>query len=82
MELDSRKKNRRDRMMGSKSFETQEVRKIGRKKQVSREAFPSDSSFYSYLSSSYSFLSYSHLFLPIFPSGPVAVDEERLEAAA
>ena len=31
MELDSRKKSRRDRMMRSKSFETQEVREIGRK---------------------------------------------------
>ena len=31
MELDSRKKTRRDRMMRSKSFETQEVREIGRK---------------------------------------------------
>ena len=31
MELDSRKKSRRDRMMGSKSFEMQEVREIGRK---------------------------------------------------
>ena len=29
MELDSRKKSRRDRMMRSKSFETQEVREIG-----------------------------------------------------
>ena len=32
MELDSRKKSRRDRMMRSKSFETQEVREIGQKK--------------------------------------------------
>ena len=31
MELDSRKKSRRDRMMRSKSFETQEVREIGQK---------------------------------------------------
>ena len=31
MELDSRKKIGRDKMMRSKSFETQEVRKIGRK---------------------------------------------------
>ena len=31
MELDSRKKTRRDRMMHSKSFDTQEVREIGRK---------------------------------------------------
>ena len=29
MELDSRKKSRRDRMMRSKSFDTQEVREIG-----------------------------------------------------
>ena len=29
MELDSRKKSRRDRMMYSKSFEKQEVREIG-----------------------------------------------------
>ena len=32
MELDSRKKSRRDRMMRSKSFDTQEVSEIGRKK--------------------------------------------------
>ena len=32
MELDFRKKSRRDRMMRSKSFDTQEVREIGRKK--------------------------------------------------
>ena len=31
MELDSRKKSGRDRMMRSNSFETQEVREIGRK---------------------------------------------------
>ena len=31
MELDSRKKSRRERMMHSKRFETQEVREIGRK---------------------------------------------------
>ena len=31
MELDSRKKSRRDRMMRSKSFKTQEVREIGLK---------------------------------------------------
>ena len=31
MELDSIKKSRRDRMMRSKSFETQKVREIGRK---------------------------------------------------
>ena len=32
MELDSRKKGRWDRVMRSKSFETQEVEEIGRKK--------------------------------------------------
>ena len=32
MELDSRKKSRRDSMMRSKSFDTQGVREIGRKK--------------------------------------------------
>ena len=31
MELDCRKKSRRDRMMHLKSFDMQEVRKIGRK---------------------------------------------------
>ena len=31
MELDSRKKSRRDRMMRSNSFDTQKVRDIGRK---------------------------------------------------
>ena len=31
MELDFRKKSRRDRMMHSKSFATQEVREMGRK---------------------------------------------------
>ena len=31
MELDSRKKSRRDSMMRSKSFDIQEVREIGRK---------------------------------------------------
>ena len=31
MELDSRKKSRLDRMMCSKSFDTQEVREIGQK---------------------------------------------------
>ena len=31
MELDSRKKSRRDSMMRSNSFDTQEVREIGRK---------------------------------------------------
>ena len=41
MELDSRKKCTRDRMMRSNSFDTQEVREIGQKKQESREAFSS-----------------------------------------
>ena len=40
MELDSRKKSRRDRMMRSKSFETQEVREIGRKKARKSRGFP------------------------------------------
>ena len=31
MELDSKKKSRRDRMMRSNSFDTQEVREIGQK---------------------------------------------------
>ena len=31
MEVDSRKKSRRNRIMRSKSFDTQEVREIGRK---------------------------------------------------
>ena len=31
MELDSRKKSRRDSMMRSKNFDTQEMREIGRK---------------------------------------------------
>ena len=31
MELDSRKKSRRDRMMRSNSFDTQNMRQIGRK---------------------------------------------------
>ena len=31
MELDTRKKSRRDRMMRSKGFDTQEVREIGQK---------------------------------------------------
>ena len=39
MELDSRKKISRDRMMRSQSFETQEVREIGLKE--SQEAFRS-----------------------------------------
>ena len=40
MELDSRKKSRRDRMMRSKSFETQEVREIGRKEAGESRRFP------------------------------------------
>ena len=40
MELDSRKKSRRDRMMRSKSFETQEVREIGRKEAGEWRGFP------------------------------------------
>ena len=41
MELDSIKKSRRDRMMGSKSFETQEVRETGRKEVGESKAFSS-----------------------------------------
>ena len=40
MELDSRKKSRRDRIMPSKSFDTQEVREIGRKKTREWTGFP------------------------------------------
>ena len=40
MELDSRKKSRRDRMMRSKSFDTQEVREIGRKEAGESRCFP------------------------------------------
>ena len=40
MELDSRKKSRRDRMMLLNSFETQEVRKIGRKEAGESRGFP------------------------------------------
>ena len=39
MELDFRKKNRRDKMMRSKSFETQEVREIGRKEAKGSRGF-------------------------------------------
>ena len=39
MELDSRKKSRRDRMTRSKSFETQEVREIGRKEAEESRSF-------------------------------------------
>ena len=40
MELDSRMKSRRDRMMRSKSFDTQEVREIGRKEAGESIGFP------------------------------------------
>ena len=40
MELDSRKKSRRERMMRSKSFDTQEVREIGRKEPGELRGFP------------------------------------------
>ena len=40
MELDSRKKSRRDRMIRSKSFETQEGREIGRKEAGESRGFP------------------------------------------
>ena len=40
MKLDSRKKSRRDRMMHSKSFETQEVRKIGCEEAEESRGFP------------------------------------------
>ena len=40
-ELDFRKKSRHDRMLCSKSFETQEVREIDERKQKSEEAFSS-----------------------------------------
>ena len=40
MELDSRKKSRRDNMMRSNSFDTQEVRKIGRKEAGESRGFP------------------------------------------
>ena len=40
MELDSRKKSSRDRMMRSKSFETQEVREISRKETGESRGFP------------------------------------------
>ena len=41
MELDFRKKNRRDSMMNSKSFDTQEVREIDWKKAGESRDFPS-----------------------------------------
>ena len=40
MELDSRKKSKRDRMMRSNSFDTQEVREIGRKEAGESSGFP------------------------------------------
>ena len=40
MELDSRKKSRRDRMIRSNSFDTQEVREIGRKQAGESRGFP------------------------------------------
>ena len=40
MELDSRKKSRRDRIMRSNSFETPEVREIGRKEAGESRGFP------------------------------------------
>ena len=40
MKLDSRKKSRRDRMMRSNSFDTQEVRQIGRKEAGESKGFP------------------------------------------
>ena len=40
MELDSRKKRRWDRMMRSNSFDTQEVREIGRKEAGESRGFP------------------------------------------
>ena len=40
MDLDFRKKSRRDRIMSSKSFETQEVKEIGRKEAGESRGFP------------------------------------------
>ena len=40
MELDSRKKSRRDRMMSSNSSDTQEVREIDRKEAGESRGFP------------------------------------------
>ena len=40
MKLDSRKKRRRDRMMSSKCFETQELREIGREEAGESRGFP------------------------------------------
>ena len=40
MELDSRKKSRRDKKMRSNSFDTQEMREIGRKEAGESRGFP------------------------------------------
>ena len=40
MKLDSRKKSRRDSMMHSNSFDTQEMREIGRKEAGKSRGFP------------------------------------------
>ena len=40
MELDSRKKSRRDKIICSNTFETQEVREIGRKEAGEFRGFP------------------------------------------
>ena len=40
MELDSRKKSRRNRMMRSNSFDTQEVREIDRKGEGESRGYP------------------------------------------
>ena len=40
MELDYRKKSRRDSMMRSNSFDTQELREIGRKETRESRGFP------------------------------------------
>ena len=40
MELDCRKKSRRDRVMGSKSFEMQKIREISRKEAGESRGFP------------------------------------------
>ena len=40
MELDSRKKSKQDKMMRSNSFDTQEVREIGRKEAGESRGFP------------------------------------------
>ena len=40
MELDSRKKSKQDRMMRLNSFDTQEVKKIGRKEAGESRGFP------------------------------------------